>query len=176
MGLSDLRNKFVSQQPQLEFGRLVAANDKWVNDSIESMLYRKNRREALDLVASLETPVESLFNNEASIEACGVSQASFAQVRKDWNDARYFMSKDSPSGYEKALEKANAVKAQLTQILKVFNDCNAAPSSSSSSSNKNQSVDYSPFVALLLILLLGVLAYSFYRKKQEELEQFGGPQ
>jgi hypothetical protein len=173
VGLSDLRNKFVSQKPRQEFARLLAASDRWVNDSIESALYRKNRREALDAVSELTPQMESLSANEADLVACGVSQNSLSKARKDWNDARYFLSKETAAGFARALEKADAVKAQLADIQRAYALCGSTATARPAA---KPSADYSPALAFVLIIILAVGAYAYYKKKQEELEQFGPPQ
>jgi hypothetical protein len=174
VGLKELRDKFVSQRPQLEFSRLAAGNDKWVNDSIASMLYRKNRSEAIALLGALEPQVQSLFDNEAALAACGISQESLARVRKDWGDARYFSSRETASGFARALEKALLVQEQVTQMKRAYDSCTAQPTSTTRT--QSQSFDYSLVVGGLVLLLLVLVAYSYWRKKQEESEQFGGQQ
>jgi hypothetical protein len=152
---------------------LLAASDRWVNDSIESALYRKNRREALDAVSELTPQMESLSANEADLVACGVSQNSLSKARKDWNDARYFLSKETAAGFARALEKADAVKAQLADIQRAYALCGSTATARPAA---KPSADYSPALAFVLIIILAVGAYAYYKKKQEELEQFGPPQ
>ncbi len=171
-GLTDLRNKFVSQKPQLEFARLTASSDKWVNDSIESTLYRINRQAALDAVSELYASVEALLKNEDNVIACGVSSQTIAQLRKDWNDARYFLSKETAAGFVKAIEKAALVKTEFAEIKRTYDYCGTTPTTSTTP--KTQSTDYSPLVAAILIIALAIAAYAYYRKKQEELQDYGG--
>jgi len=173
-GLSDLRNKFVSQKPRLEFSRLLASSDRWVNDSIESTLYRKTRREALDAVGGLSASVESLLKNEAAVAACGVSSDSLAKLRKDWNDARYFLSKENALGFSRALEKAEAVKAELAEVQRAYALCGSSVSTLKPYVEK--APDYSPLFAAFVIIFLAVAAFAYYRKKQEELQEFGPQQ
>ncbi|MEM0475351.1 MAG: hypothetical protein QW343_00985 [Candidatus Norongarragalinales archaeon] len=174
-GLRDLRNKFVSQRPQLEFARLAAAKDKWVNDSIESMLYRKNRREAIDAVSELAPTVDALLKNEAALTACNVPSNSISKLRKDWNDARYFLSKETALGFSRALEKAEAVKELATEIQRAY-AASACVAPQTLQKRVQTQPDYSLAIALVLIILLGAGAFAYYRKKQEELQDFGPPQ
>ncbi len=170
-GLKELRDKFVSQRPQLDFARLLSARDRWVNDSIETGLYRKNRQAALDAVAAIDSPVDALLKNEAAVTACGVSSASISKLRKDWTDAHYFLSKETASGFVKALDKAAAVQGELTEISRAYQYCGAQPSVSSRSTT--QQTDYSPLFAVALIALLAVAAFAYWKKKQEELQDYG---
>jgi hypothetical protein len=173
-GLKDLRDKFLTQKPQLEFSRLVAARERWVNDSIESTLYRINRRAALDAVSALDSQVNSLLKNEANVVACGVPRDSIAKLRKDWNDANYFLSKETAQGFAKASEKAAAVQASLTEIKRAYEYCGTPSQQYTPQTQK--APDYSLWFALALVVLLAIAAYAYYRKKQEEFQEFGGQQ
>lgn len=164
VGIKDLYGKLKREKPFQEFNRLLQAenNAKWVNDSIQSFLFKKTRLDAINVVEENRALVEAAIRNEAGLKSCGFER-EIAQVKKDWSEIHYFLGKASTVAYQKIIEKMPLLKKQVDDLANKYEECINPPAKKTAP----QTIDLTPVLWLVVIIAAALLGYEYWKKRRE---------
>ncbi|NYZ78273.1 hypothetical protein H0N96_02620 [Candidatus Micrarchaeota archaeon] len=165
IGFDQLYENLKKEKPLAEFNRLLSAEreNTWITDGIASFTFKKNYYDANEAYNAQKTPVEQTIAAESTLAQCGIT---ISQLKKDWNEIKYFMSKGSSASYAKVNEKMPSITAQVQDAQDKYEACLNPPRSRGTT--KVVGVDAGTAVAALFIIAIAATGYWYWKKKREE--------
>ena len=162
IGLSSLYSKFASSNPSVTLNSLYSYKRAWVNDSVSSFSFAYSKGRALEAYDAAYLRYQFVTQAKTVLQSCGIVTAD---VTRDWQEVEYYREKASAIGYAKMLELLPPVTAKIDSVYSRYQACISKPTASAT---PTQEADYSWLLYALVILLVAVYGYNWWKKKREE--------
>lgn len=136
-----------------------------VNDSIQSYLYRKSKIDSDATVVEIQSDVEQILQNKATVQEC----TSTSNLEKQWQAVLLSQERN----YFGAVNgNATLVRSELTKIKAAVERCNSVTPAPDATKKEN----YDWAIAVILLALVAFIAWKYFgKKKTGESEEAAEP-
>ncbi|GEM_PF-3746081 len=161
----DLFERLRFLKPHESIGKLEAARDNWVNDSVASFSYKKSTVDAQTKFNQLKPEVETVFFSESNLALCGLTEDADS-IKSRWRDVQLMMERGSAKDFEILPSRLDSLKAQYDSLKKKYDSC-IHPQQQILPEETGGQANYLPWLVLLVIAVGGYLLWR-YKQSQEE--------
>ena len=164
IGLTDLYGKFATQDPRNGMNSLLNNEQRWVNDSVGSFFFRKNRMETLDAYDALKQTADYIIASESVLKACDKNLGSQAATfKRNWAEIEYYRGKGTSDAYARMAQALPAAQSLANTIQTTYNRKCGAPTATPAPQQQN--IDFGP---VFIILLFAAMAYVYFKYLQKK--------
>ncbi len=164
-GLSGLYPKFRSGDPRASLEVLENRKQAWVEDSVASFLYRRNRIDSAQAYSAESKRYAVIQSSKQMLYGCGL-KSEVSELESVWSDVEYYREKDNEFGYSKLNELLPQASEKMDYVYSKQAECTASPTKRV---DEDVELDVlTPLVYLIAFGMLGYAAYKYYQKKQLE--------
>ncbi len=159
IGIEHFPNSASLESAAAEFSSVNSQqNARQVNDSIQSYLYRKGKVDSDNAVASARPSVEEILQRKTEVVEC----TPIANLEKHWQNTLLAQGADK---FNEAIANVTLVENEIGKITRELDRCNE-----NSQLPAQRRDDTNIFIGIVLLLLVGYLAWRYFGKKKEQLE------
>ncbi|MBI5229209.1 hypothetical protein HY991_03795 [Candidatus Micrarchaeota archaeon] len=138
-------------------------SDAEVNDTVKSILFRKTRKDALNIYDREKQAVQAIVENEVYYTACAID---LRELKQKWKDFYLLIGKGSHEAYVSAIENSTEIDRLLESINSRYKVCLEGKPMP-----PTPPFDFGPILLVLAALGIGYTAYWYFKKKREEAEE-----
>lgn len=156
-------------QPSDGLKKLLAAREKWVNDSIASFSYKKLTIDVKSQVDGLRPSITSVFDGETYLAQCGL-QDQVDSIKSKWSDVQFLYDRGRASDFDRLPAKLKVISSEYDALNAKYQACtnpHRAPVQPPDSGGGGAN-----YLPVLLIVVLAAAGYFVYRYKQSQEESY----